>query len=246
MATMTPLEMAKTVLEIENRGMHVDEIASKIIECGLIAGTPHPDVVRKVNAALATSVKRKDSLFVRVPNPKDKTKFLKGQYRLKRVNYKPPTLPISEPEQTDQTGFIGRGGEYAVMSELLFLGMNVSLMSVDRGIDVVAADEKGKYFHIQVKTSNNKDGVFQANIKRKSFESANSGQTFYVFVLRRNSRNDFIIMPSSQIAIYIGAGEIKGQDHFFLRFTYEAKSRRVMLNNKQDVTLFLNKWAIIC
>lgn len=242
---MTPLEMVKIILEIENKGLHIDDIAGKIIESGMAAGVDRSDLTKKINASLASSVKRKDSIFTRVTNPKDRSKYLKGQYRLKRVTIKPAPLPIPEPEQTGQTGFIGRGGEYAVMSELLFLGLNVSLMSVDQGIDVVAATDQGKYFHIQVKTSKGKDGVFQSSIKRKSFEGANSGQTFYVFVLRRDQKNEFIIIPSSQIAIYIGAGVIKGQDSLSLRFTYDTKARRVTLNGAQDVTLFLNKWAMI-
>lgn len=246
MATMTPLEMVKIVLEIENKGLHVEDIAAKIMEAGLAIGLDKVDLIKKINSALAASVKRKDSIFSRVTNPKDRSKYLKGQYRLKRVGNKPPPLPIPEPEQTDQTGFIGRGGEYAVMSELLFLGMNVSLMSVDRGIDVIAATEQGKYFHIQVKTSKGREGVFQSNIKRKSFENANSGQTFYVFVLRRDQKNDYIIIPSSQIAIYIGAGVIKGQDYLSIKFNLDSKTRRVTLNGTQDVTLFFNKWALIC
>lgn len=249
MAEMSPLEMAKTILEIENRGMHVDEIASKIIEGGLAPGVVQADLVKRINAALATAVKRSDSVFARVSNPKDRRKSLRGQYRLKRVSKAAPPLPMVDPEPTAVSAFVGRAGEYAVMSELLFLGLNVSLMTVDQGIDVVAATPAGKYFHIQVKTSKSKDGNFQASIRRKSFENADSGQTFYVFVLRNEARsdgrNDYLVIPSAQIAIFIGTGIIKGQDTINLRFSFDARAKKVTLNNNQDVSIFLNKWAMI-
>lgn len=48
--------------------------------------------------------------------------------------------------------FYGKGGEFSVVSELLFRGYNASIMSVDEGIDITAS--KGdKFFFIQVKTS---------------------------------------------------------------------------------------------
>lgn len=249
MAEMSPLEMAKTILEIENRGMHVDEIASKIIEGGLAPGVAHADLVKRITAALATSVKRSDSVFARVSNPKDRRKSLKGQYRLKRVSKAaPPPLPMLDPEPTAVSAFVGRAGEYAVMSELLFLGLNVSLMTVDQGVDIVAATPAGKYFHIQ-KTSKSKDGNFQASIRRKSFENADSGQTFYVFVLRNEARsegrNDYLVIPSAQIAIFIGTGIIKGQDSINLRFSFDARAKKVTLNSNQDVSIFLNRWAMI-
>lgn len=133
-----------------------------------------------------------------------------------------------------------------MMSELLFRGFNVSLMSVDKGIDIVAANEKDKYFHIQVKTANSKDGICQFSIKRKSFDANHSSQTFYVFVLRKEARCDCVVMPNSQIANFVTLGVIKGQDTLSIRITYDSKTRKYSLNNGQDISIFVNRFGQIC
>lgn len=249
---MTPLEIAKVVLEMSNTGTHVSEMANIAVAGGLVVNVSPEDFAKKLSSALAISVKRPSSIFAKVvnqklkPGPDGKPRFKKGFYRLKRgrLTVQEPTI-IPEPEPTTHSGFTGKAGEYAVMSELLFLEFNVSLMTVDRGIDIVAQSPKGAYKHIQVKTSNSKDGVYQFSIGKQSFLGAHSGMTYYVLVLRKESRNDFVIFPSSQIATYADAGVIKGSQSLSLRVSYDNKTRRYSLNNMQDVSIFVNKWALI-
>lgn len=244
MNEMTPLEIAKTVLEMANTGLHVSEIATRAIDGGLAISHPYVDLVQKITSALSTNVKRNNSIFARVANPKDKTKSKKGYYRLKRVSVKTP--PVCDPElpETSDTGFIGKAGEYAVMSELLFLKFNVSLMSVDKGVDVVAANEKNDYFHIQVKTANLRDGAYFSSISRSSFNANKNGKTFYIFVLRKEGRNDYMVIPSTQISIYDGH-VVKGVNSLSFKFTYDGKAKRYTLNGVQDASLFTNKWSLI-
>ncbi|QRM19761.1 hypothetical protein GBK02_10280 [Dechloromonas sp. TW-R-39-2] len=241
---MNNLDIAKIILETANTELHVDEIAKKALEGALIQGISLDSLASKLSSALSLSVKRTTTPFAKVKNKAGG--FKRGVYRLKRT--RPTTIEpsIPEPSAVEDTGFIGKGGEYAVMSELLFRGFNVSLMSVDKGIDIVAANEKDKYFHLQVKTANPKDGIFQFGIRRKSFDANHSSQTFYVFVLRKEFRCDYVIMPNSQIANFVALGVIRGQDTLSMRITYDSKTRKYSLNNSQDISIFVNRFGQIC
>lgn len=241
---MNNLEIAKVILESANTELHVDELAKRAIAGGLIAGFTVEDFSKKLASALSLGVKRPGSPFARVTNAKGGNK--RGIYRLKKAKRTTPEPTIPEPLPSDERGFIGRGGEYAVMSELLFRGFNVSLMSVDTGVDIVAANDKDKYFHIQAKTGNAKDGTCQFSIKRKSFDANHSSQTFYIFVLRKELRCDFVVMPNSQVANYVTLGVIKGQDNLALRISYDSRTKKHTLNNSQDVSIFVNRFGQIC
>lgn len=241
---MNNLEVAKIILETANTELHVDEIAQRAISGGFVHGSTPDALAKKLSATLSQSVKRPTTPFAKIKNRTGG--FKRGVYRLKKTRAGAPEPTIPEPPPIEDTGFVGRGGEYAVMSELLFRGFNVSLMSVDKGIDIVAANDKDKYFHLQVKTANAKNGLFQFNIKRKSFDANHSSQTFYVFVLRKESRCDFVVMPNSQVANFVTLGVIKGQDTLSVRITYESKTRKYSLNNTQDISIFVNRFGQIC
>lgn len=241
---MNNLEVARIILETANTELHVDEIAQRAISGGLVQGSTTDALSKKLSATLSLSVKRPTTPFAKIKNKTGG--FKRGVYRLKKTRAGTPEPTIPEPPPIEDTGFVGRGGEYAVMSELLFRGFNVSLMSVDKGIDIVAANDKDKYFHLQVKTANAKNGLYQFNIKRKSFDANHSSQTFYVFVLRKESRCDFVVMPNTQVANFVTLGVIKGQDTLSVRITYDSKTRKYSLNNNQDISIFVNRFGQIC
>ena len=241
---MNNLEVARIILETANTELHVDEIAQRAISGGLVQGSTTDALSKKLSATLSLSVKRPTTPFAKIKNKTGG--FKRGVYRLKKTRAGTPEPTIPEPPPIEDTGFVGRGGEYAVMSELLFRGFNVSLMSVDKGIDIVAANDKDKYFHLQVKTANAKNGLYQFNIKRKSFDANHSSQTFYVFVLRKESRCDFVVMPNTQVANCVTLGVSKGQDTLSVRITYDSKTRKYSLNNNQDISIFVNRFGQIC
>lgn len=238
------LDIAKRVLDEAKAELKVDEIAARAVQQGLVTGTTPEDLKKKLSASLNLSVKRKDSPFTKVKNAKGG--FKAGVFRLKRSAPRQEPLPIGEPAAITDTGFVGKGGEYAVMSELLFRGFNVSLMSVDKGVDIVAANENDKYFHIQVKTANDKEGVYVFNIKRKTFDANRSSSTFYVFVLRRDNKSLFVIMPDSQLVNYVALGVVKGADYLSVRLSYDPKTRKCVLNGSQDVSIYINRFGQIC
>ncbi|AMC34764.1 hypothetical protein [Janthinobacterium sp. B9-8] len=240
---MDLLAIAACVLEKERTELHVNIIAQRYLAANPSIEVTVEALSKKLSSALAANVKAKTSRFAKVQN---KTGGLKrGIYRLKRATAPLFVSPTPDPVLTGDTGFIGKAGEYAVMSELLFRNFNVSLMTVDKGIDLVAANELGKYFHIQVKTANIKDGVYAFGVKRKAFEANNTSQTFYVFVMHGSNKNDFLIIPNSMLENCIAMDVIRGVDTFSLRVSYDGKSRKYLLNGKQDVTIHVNRFGQI-
>lgn len=101
--------------------------------------------------------------------------------------------------------FLAKGGEYAVASELMFREFNVSIMVVDKGVDLVA-EKNNKYFNIQVKTASNNGNSWVFTIKNDSFVTNLNGQTHYALVARDESSNIFFIIPSVQIKTYLDTG----------------------------------------
>lgn len=236
---MNLLDMCENILEHEKKGLHVEEIALKIKSANPGQEIDLEALKSKLSSSLAGSVKRKDSKFRRVTV---KGKQKKGFYKLKTAR-----IPAPAPDQflVSDTGYIGKGGEYAVMSELLLRGFNASLMSVDKGIDIVA-EQSGIYFHIQVKTSISNDNNYHFQIKRKAFDANNSGNTFYILVMRSNrNATHFIILPSSQILLFDTTDVIKGVDSLSIKISYDPKTRKYQMNGKQDVTVYANKFDII-
>ena len=225
--------------------LHVDDIAKAII-----AKYPNtqstPEVLsQKVSAVLAADVKKRkaDSLFSK---PKNKTGgFQRGMYRLK-ISRKSVPKTFKVPEQPKVSSqFTGKAGEYAVMSELLFFGFNVSAMTVDDGIDIVAS-KVDSYFHIQVKTANiSVQSKYQFKITKRAFGSKDAASTFYVLVMRVNedARNicEYLVLPSSEIRRLVDKSVIRDGDSMSISIDRERGSRFV-LNSVEDVSWALNRF----
>lgn len=158
-------------------------------------------------------VENKDSKYQRVKN-KNGT-FKRGYYKLRKpkvVRVKPTPLAIAPVETcyTQEKNYIGSAGEMAVCSELLFREYNVSRMSVDDGVDVVAI-KNGKTFYIQVKTAQIVSKSFNVTIKTKSFQRYSANDCYYI-VVARSLKNMFFIFTSDDIKRMITNGDINCGD----------------------------------
>lgn len=164
----------------------------------------------------------KGELYERVPNGKGSYK--KGVYRLRRQRRKAeqrpipnPITPRLEPESSDKN-YIGSAGEMAVCSELLFREYNVSQMSVDDGVDVVAI-KNGKTFYIQVKTTQVVSNSFSVTIKTKSFERYNSNECYYIIVARAKE-NKYLVFTADDIKRLISNNILsKGERQISISFS---------------------------
>ncbi len=220
---------------------HVNDLTQLAIEFGLIPiGETEETFVKKMSQKLLANSSTKSPQFARVKSSKTK-KHRRGFYRI--IVEKPVTFHAPAPDVS--TNYTGAGGEYAVLSELLFRGFNASKMTVDDGIDVVAS-KNSSYFHVQVKTANERAGKFQATIRTSAFQ--HSATVFYVVVLRQNTPtryvNDYVIFASGDIRKWILKGELKESSSINLRLSHTGK--RLMLNDTIDITVHKNNWDFIC
>jgi hypothetical protein len=243
--TVKLIEQIVEVFAQASGSMHVDDIARSIV--GKYPNTPltPEELSQKVATVLAADIKKRktDSLFSK---PKNKTGgFRRGVYRLKIGRRSvPKTFKVPEqPKVSSQ--FTGKAGEYAVMSELLFFGFNVSAMTVDDGIDIVAS-KLDSYFHIQVKTSNvSAQSKYQFKITKRAFGSKDASSTFYVLVMRvtEDSRNgcEHLVLPSSEIRRLVDKSVVRDGETMSISIDRE-RGGRFILNSDEDVSWALNRF----
>lgn len=240
MKQMNWIELCINILKNEGHGkpLHVDAIAEKLSNHSELSNLSQEELKTKVSTSLAQHVKNKNSKIARNKKPGKK----KGFYYLKRqiTRYSPPKLPDIS------TNYTGKAGEYGVFSELLFYGFNASIMAVDEGVDIIAS-KNNKFFHLQVKTANpTETESFQVNnINPKKFKDLNKANSFYIFVLRRIMKNriisEYIVLPSNRISEMKAKGIIS--DTYNCRISIS--NEKYFINNKEDITFYVNKFEII-
>ncbi len=96
---------------------------------------------------------------------------------------------------------VGKGGEMAVMSELLFRGFNSNMLTVDYGADVVAFKD-GKLRLIEVKTRIwNLENDVHIMINEEQLKRVLLKNVFLLVVLRdrRSLTSNFLILPPNAI-----------------------------------------------
>ena len=244
MATqLTPiLEVVREILKGAGlKGMHVDDIAAAAVSQNKNMGLAGDEFSRRIQGALAANLKLKTQKpsFAKVEGSK-KGQFKRGWYRVKVERQVSPTGPI-EPPETEKS-FLGKAGEMAVISELLFWGYNASAMLVDSGIDVVAS-KGGKYFHIQVKTATESAGKFYFSIRNSSFQQNHNSSMFYVFVLRQKLDCEFVIIPSSYMQALVAGGKISSGATLPVTISVDKKRIKYMLNGNVDVGIYVGNFG---
>jgi len=234
------LQSAKEILAQGKKEMHVNDIAASAVASNKNLGLSAEAFATRLSSALAANLKTKKPTFAKPLNKSGAPR--KGIYRLKQ-SHAPNVLPPVPPPANNL--FLGKAGEYAVMSELLFWGYNVSLMAVDQGIDLVAS-KNGRYHHIQVKTatSASDDGPFVFQISQKAFDANHNSTMWYVFAMRMKANTVYVVVPSSHLHTLRSAGAIGGQN-LSLQLTVQDKGRRYTLNGKNDVSMFRNRFGLI-
>lgn len=235
---MSIIDLAQSILENEKEGLHINKIAEKAIILDKTLGSDVAAVGRKISQALGANAKKKTAIFKRLSNGKGGYKA--GIYALKKKVapkiHNPPTL--DSVENPVATSYTGKAGEYGVFSELLYWGYNPAMMVVDHGVDIIASDKDGNYFHIQVKTSNpNASKSFSFKIDKQIFQLNNNNKTFYVFVVRREVKgrqlSEYVIMPSSLIQFLIDSDVITSAKD--IAFNISIENGVFKINGKFDI-----------
>ena len=235
------------ILNDAKKPLHYKEITKRALEQGILeTDGATPDA--SMNAQLAIDIKYggEGSDFIRV-SP--------GIFSL-NTNKKeiPPKKKkiIEQQEKQDEkvkidSSYIGKAGEHLVCSELLFRGFNASIMSVDAGMDITATKE-GKLFSIQVKTANaNQYNTYNFDVRKVAFERNYQGNVFYVFVLKAERENKFLILPFYEMEKKVHEKaiiDVASYDKY--RVKIDIRDDKVYLGNRQhDMSYYLDRWDII-
>jgi len=242
-------DVAYQILKEAGRSLHSKEITKLAHNRGLLqtAGrTPEATM----NAQLLMDVKSKGPLSdFRKVGPSTFAINHKREKLAQEVGADSVVEEVeSEAEAEAEGGYVGRAGEHAVLSELLFRGYNAALMSVDTGVDILAQKEN-EVFNIQVKTRNvsKRHNAFFFNLRIASFERHAAGRTFYVFVLREKSTLDYLILPLHEVEKSIEQEfvQVVGKGKLY-RVTIRRRQNKIYLGRKEnDVSYFLNRWEVI-
>lgn len=241
---MSPIEIARTILEQEGKSLHISDIAQKALQANLVEESDFVVFQKKLAGALAQNVKTRDPIFKRTRVGGRK----KGCYGLYSKIVKPAKVRLT-PDDDPETNnlFLGKAGEYAIFSELLFRGYNASVMTVDQGVDIIAS-KAHRFFYIQVKTSRDSGDSFGFTIKKSAFEIHLNGGTFYILVARRKISDrylcDYVILPSSQIQQMILRGSVNGALSYSLKLTV-SETGQFLINRIEDVTAQVNRFSLI-
>lgn len=223
METRSLLDCAEQILGSRKEPLHVNDLAIYLADAHPVLSADLDRLPTRLSAALSNEVKKSGSRFGKVKNGQGG--YRKGIYRLKKKLSPKTILPVVELPATSRA-FVGKAGEHAVLSELLFWGFNASLMAVDDGIDIVASKDN-EYFHIQVKTANlsgaNGSNAYGFGVKREKFVEKSSAKTFYIFVARKVSRsgaeNIMFVFPNSDISRFVETGIAKGVETISFRIS---------------------------
>lgn len=239
-------QAAIQVLKRAKKPLHYTDITKQALELGILeTGGETPEST--MNSQIITDIKNKKNASDFIKTAPSTYDLNKNKSALKQSEKMVENERITEEKIIVESGFTGKAGEHLVCSELLFRGFNASIMSVDVGMDIVAVKENSLY-GIQVKTANlNKFDTYVFDVRRVSFERHSSGNIFYIFVLRGQQENHFLILPFHEMEKKVHEKAIleilKGSKY---RVTVKFREGRVYLGSmNHEMGYFLDNWSVI-
>lgn len=236
---MRYIDVAVLILQQENKTLHVSTIVERAQESGYWQAEDAAVLKAKFASALWQNARTSDPQ-VRSGISNGRTR---GFYRLVG-----PARIRPAPEQlTAESSFVGKAGEYAVASELLFRGFNVSMMVVDKGVDVVAEKDR-HYFHLQVKTTIATRGEScRFKLDRAAFDRNDRTSSFYVLVIRdRVSPSQLaIVLPATQLRTWMARGVLNGESAAISLRVERNGSSGMLLNGSASLDEFVNAYELI-
>ena len=153
------------------------------------------------------------------------------------------------------TQYIGKAGQFAVMSELARRGYNVSIPEIDIGDDVLALnDVSGKLSRVQVKTAtgkklatNNRAHRCQFSLKRSHVLSSKSG-THYVLAARCFGGWRFLVFKRYVLARLIKKGlgtKMSGGRHMITVIFFGRREAKTSLRKSAiDLSAHAHHWNL--
>lgn len=199
------------------------------------------DIRKKIDAVLKDDKNSQDP-YLRSSN----SYYYKAKRKSKPIN---PSIPVID------SNYMGKGGECAVMGELLFHGYNVNNMMVDEGIDLVAS-RNNVFFYIQVKTKNvEQQNRFYFQIKQDRFDTFVGTQIRYILVARclfnDEERNIFFTFTNNDIQRFLYKGLIpqpaESSNNLSIKIEFDQRTGKAYMydcKNREDVSFNMNNFNL--
>lgn len=192
----------------------------------------------------AEEVDKQVTKVLKADNKLGKTSYLtsaKGKYKKRKSKKTPTDATTIDPMYKD---FMGRAGEYVVMSELMYRGYNATRMPIDNGIDIVAV-KNNIYYYIQVKTTTIKEGKIYAQIGIDRFNEYIGAQLRYIIVARYTEngldRNMFFRFDSQDIQRGIFNRHIKqGENVVSIKIRFDEHTGEPILYDERESNIAWN------
>ena len=236
-------QSAIEILKKKDMPLHYIEITRLALESGILE-TESLNPEKTMNAQLTVDIKSKKegSDFIKIS-----TGIFTLNPHKKEIKQTPKIIEIEKEQEEKikiESGFIGKGGEHLVCSELLFRGFNASIMSLDIGVDISAIKDN-IFYGIQVKTARkNKVGTYPFYIPGISFKKHNKGNIFYILLLRDEEQNRYLVLPSNEVQKKISEGAIYFVNTKGYSLSVKFRGGKIYLG-KKEMGYFLNNWDLI-
>lgn len=226
-------------------GLSLDNIIAAFQEGELFSGVSGKEIKSHINKV----IKEKDGYIMKASKKEKGTGRV--LYKLRPARGPLPQRKRQKPEtDVDDSTIIGKAGEMAVISELLFCGYTANTMIVDKGIDVVAS-MNNKFYYIQVKTTYlDENNRYSISIPRSSFERVESlYNVSYVIVIRNAvGEHQFLVFTQNQIEHWIDDRYIERTEaNINVKITYDELDKQPYLYNdryKVKVSSYLNNFKL--
>lgn len=238
----------KRILSVDGKtkttGLSLESIVS-----ALLAESDLQVTEKEVKKHITMVIKERDGYIMKSSKKEKGTGRV--LYKLRPVKGTIPSRKRQKPEtDADDTMFIGKAGEMAVISELLYQGFTANTMIVDQGIDIVASRDN-KFYYIQVKTTYlDENGKCSISIPRSSFERVESlYNVSYVIVVRTGiGEHQFLVLTQSAIGHWIDDKYIEKTDaNVNIKIVYDDIDKQPYLYNdryKVKVSSYLNNFRL--
>lgn len=159
----------------------------------------------------------------------------------KKYKQRPIKQVIGSDVLCQNNDYIGRAGELAVMSELVFNGYNANRMMIDEGIDIIAA-KNNMYYYVQVKTVAARDGRIYAQIKKQRFDQYIDTNIRYYIVSRykkgEDVKNIFFMFTSKDLDKYTYDKCIKRtNDNISIKIRFHERSGEPILYDEREANI---------
>lgn len=147
-----------------------------------------------------------------------------------------------------QNLYVGRAGQMAVMSELLWRGLNVAVPEVDVGDDIfVVRDENGYFWRVQVKTATAQPQLAgcsaQFSVSLDQLEWSRNPDLVFVFAIRNaGCWEPFIVIDRPTLwreHVTHGVGSVS-DGNLILRFSIQDSTLRC---SRRDFQAYRNNWS---